>query len=66
MDIGQLLYRPEEGASVLGVSRSRLFELLAAGEVESVQIGRSRRIPREALVAYVDRLRADQGGGVAA
>lgn len=56
MDSTQLLYRPEEGARALGISRSRLFELMAAGEVQSVQIGRSRRIPRSALEDYVSRL----------
>jgi excisionase family DNA binding protein len=55
-----LLFRPEEGAQILGVSRARLFELLAAGQIESVKIGRSRRIPRAALEAYVDRLRREQ------
>lgn len=57
MDPVRLLYRPEEGAQILGVSRSRIFELMAAGEVETVQIGRSRRIPAEALERYVASLR---------
>ena len=57
MDAAPLLYRPEEAARALGTSRSRLFELLASGDVQSVQIGRSRRIPRAALEDYVDRLR---------
>jgi len=56
---GQLLYRPEEGAAMLRVSRSRVFELLASGELESVTIGRSRRIPRQALENYVRRLVGD-------
>lgn len=53
----KLLLNPEDAAEALAVSRSRLYELLAAGEIDSVQIGRSRRIPAEALAAYVDRLR---------
>ncbi len=57
MDTPPLLYRPEEAARALGTSRSRLFELLASGDVQSVQLGRSRRIPRAALEEYVDRLR---------
>ncbi len=55
-----LLYRPEEGAQMLGVSRATLFELLSTGELESVKIGRSRRIPRAALEDYVSRLRSAQ------
>ncbi len=51
-----LLYKPEPAAEALGIGRSKLFELIAAGEIETVQIGRSRRIPRAALEAYVQRL----------
>jgi excisionase family DNA binding protein len=53
-----LLYKPEVAAAKLTIGRSKLFELIAAGQIETVQIGRSRRIPAQALEAYVDRLRA--------
>ncbi|MDP9165423.1 MAG: helix-turn-helix domain-containing protein [Actinomycetota bacterium] len=53
-----LLYKPEAAAAALGIGRSKLFELIAAGAIETVQIGRSRRIPAAALEEYVDRLRA--------
>lgn len=52
-----LLYKPEAAAAALGIGRSKVFELIAAGQIETVQIGRSRRVPAQALVAYVDRLR---------
>lgn len=52
----RLLYRPDEAAAVLGIGRSRLYELLASGEMSSVKIGRSRRVPVEALTAYVRHL----------
>ena len=54
----KLLHPPEEAAQLLTISRSQLFELLARGEIESVKIGRLRRIPHDALTAYVERLRA--------
>ena len=54
----QLLYRPEAAAHALDVGRSTIFELISAGHLESVQIGRSRRITRAALEAYVQRLAA--------
>ncbi len=57
MDSTRLLLRVEEGAQSLGISRSRTFELIAAGEIETVQIGRSRRIPAQSLEDYVARLR---------
>jgi excisionase family DNA binding protein len=59
--VNKLLYTPSEAADLLGVSRSTLYELLRAGTLASVRIGRSRRIPATALTAYVDQLtdRAD-------
>lgn len=51
-----LLYRPEAAAALLGIGRSKIFELMSEGRIQSVQIGRSRRIPREALEAYVREL----------
>ncbi len=52
-----LLYRPEAAGAALGIGRSKIFELIAAGQLETVQIGRSRRVPAQALEAYVARLR---------
>ncbi|WP_128380481.1 excisionase family DNA-binding protein [Streptomyces cavernae] len=57
----QLLLSPERAADRMDLGRSKIFELMATGELESVLIGRSRRIPLDALKAYVERLRADQG-----
>ena len=53
----QLLFRPEEAAKMLGIGRSKLYELLAAGELESVRVGACRRIPRDVLDDFVRRLR---------
>jgi excisionase family DNA binding protein len=55
----KLLLTPEEAAGTLGICRSKLYDLLRAGAIESVQIGASRRIPVAALVAYVERLRRE-------
>ena len=57
----RLLLRPEEAAEVLGIGRSKLYDLMAIGEVEYVHIGSCRRIPVEGLHRYVDRLRAQDG-----
>ncbi len=40
-------------AAVLAISRSKLYELLAAGAVRSVRIDGSRRVPVAALEMYV-------------
>lgn len=54
--VGQLLLRPEEAAKALGVGRSTVFELIRAGELRSVKIGKLRRIPSEAVRQYVEGL----------
>ncbi len=53
----RLLLTPTEAAQALGIGRSKLYVLLRAGVVESVLIGTARRIPAEALDAYVRALR---------
>ncbi len=55
-----LLLTAEEAAAQLKIGRTKMFTLLVEGEVESVRIGRQRRVPAEALAAYVRRLRTEQ------
>ena len=57
----RLLVRVEEAATLLSLSRSKVYALMAAGELHSVTIGRSRRIPMEALTDYVANLRQQAG-----
>ncbi|SKA30942.1 DNA binding domain-containing protein, excisionase family [Marinactinospora thermotolerans DSM 45154] len=52
----RLLLTVPEAARMLAVSRSKLYELLASGEVRSLRIGGSRRIPVSALNDYVSGL----------
>jgi len=49
-----LLLRPAEVATTLGLSRSKIFELLSARELPSLHIGRSTRIPREQLHEWIE------------
>lgn len=53
----------EQAAERLGIGRTLMYSLVSSGAVESVTIGRLRRIPADALVRYVDGLRV---GGEAA
>ena len=55
----KLLLRIEEAAQRLGIGRSLMYELVLSGAVESVPLGRLRRIPSECLVEYVARLREE-------
>jgi excisionase family DNA binding protein len=55
---GRLLLRPEEVAKALCVGRTRVFELIRTGELRSVKIGKSRRIPTDAVTEYLSGLGA--------
>lgn len=59
----KLLLTPEEAAAMLSISRSKVFQLLAAGSLEGVRIGGSRRIRLTALQRFVEDLaRIDEAG----
>ena len=55
----RLLLKIEEAAQRLGIGRSLMYELVLSGKVESVRLGRLRRIPEECLREHVDRLRSE-------
>lgn len=61
-----LLLTPEQAAHELSIGRSRLFELIGSGEIRSVKIGRSRRIPQSELARYIDSMLAGSHGPEAA
>ncbi len=50
----KLLLKPAEAMEQLGVGRSRIYEMLACGELPSIRIGRSIRIPADALRRWVE------------
>jgi excisionase family DNA binding protein len=58
---GQLLLTPEQTAPALGIGRTKVYELLKTGRLESVTIGTSRRIPADALPRFVASLRRTSG-----
>ena len=51
-----------EAAQRLSIGRSMLYELMASGAIESVHIGRLRRIPLDCLNEFIDRCRNEQHG----
>lgn len=50
--------RVREACRITGIGRSKLYELIAAGEIEIVKVGAITLIPTESLRQFVDRLRA--------
>jgi excisionase family DNA binding protein len=57
-----LLLTVEEAAERLGIGRTTMFALIRSGDVESVRIGRLRRIRPAALEAYTSRLASPSRG----
>ena len=60
----KLLLNPIEAATILGIGRSKLYELMRSGVVPSVRIGNCRRIASTDLSELVDRLRDRANGRV--
>jgi excisionase family DNA binding protein len=56
----KMLLTVPEAAAALAISRSKLYELFAAGVVRSVRVDGSRRVPINAIEDYVADL-LDQG-----
>jgi excisionase family DNA binding protein len=50
----------EAAATRLALGRSKAWELITSGELRSVQIGRSRRVPSDAVDEYIDKLAGAQ------
>ena len=53
----KLLYRAEEAAACLGVSRTKIYELIQAGVLPAVKVDGCRRVRRDDLRAFVESLR---------
>jgi excisionase family DNA binding protein len=56
----RLLLRPDEAAVALGISRSRVYELVAEGAIPAIRLGGSIRIPVLQLQQWVASQLAEQ------
>ena len=52
-----VLLTVEEAARRLQLGRTLVYRLISSGELESVTVGRLRRVPAECLAEYVATLR---------
>ena len=53
--ITPLAVSPQEAGRLLGLGLSRIYKLLRAGELESYEDGRARRIPMASIHAHIAR-----------
>lgn len=50
----KMLLRPTEVAELLGIGRSRAYELIGSGVIPSLRIGASVRVPHDSLRAWIE------------
>jgi len=55
----KMLYRTEEAASLLSISRTAVYGLIRDGKLRAVKIGGRRRIPHSSIEDYVRQLGAE-------
>jgi len=58
---GAICVTIDRAINMLGIGRTKLYELIAAGELETIHIGRRTLVLQESIDALIRRLR--QGSG---
>jgi len=59
----KMVLKPSEVSEVLGIGRTRAYELLSTGELPSIRIGKSIRIPVTALKQWMEERQSENGKG---
>jgi hypothetical protein len=54
-DLGPMVVKPRQAELMLSCSHKRLYELLAAGELQSFRDGSSRKIVVDSIRQYIAR-----------
>ena len=57
----QMLLTVPQTARTLALGRTKVYELIASGELEVVHIGRAARVPTDAIASFVARHRRGPG-----
>ena len=61
--LGKLFVTVPEAAAVLGIGRSKLYEIAQEGGITFVHIGRAVRVPIRAVKEYAERIEAEAAAG---
>jgi len=59
-EFGRLLVKPKEACRLLACGNTRLYELIAAGELEAFLDGRSRKITTSSIHQYIEQKLANE------
>lgn len=54
-DLPALLITVEEAARLLGIGRTKAYELVMSGEVQSIKLGRRRLMVRASLDSFIEK-----------
>ena len=57
------LYTLPEVQEALSLGRSKVYELMAAGELRPLRVGRAVRFRAQEVEAFVERLQSEQAPG---
>jgi excisionase family DNA binding protein len=57
--IPPVVYRVEEAAEALRLTRDSVYELIRSGQLRSFKVGRRRLVPIQALTEYVASMSGD-------
>ena len=57
MPVMPISVRVPEACRLTGIGRSKLYELIAAGEIEVVKVGTMTLLPVSGLIAFIDAQR---------
>jgi excisionase family DNA binding protein len=52
----QILLTVQQVADQLGLSKSKTYDLVMNGQIESLKIGRNRRVEAIALASFIERM----------
>jgi excisionase family DNA binding protein len=55
--ISPLSVRVKQACQLIGIGRSKLYELIAAGEIETIKVGAATLIPMSSLVSLIESRR---------
>lgn len=59
LSVEPICVRVNDAARMIGIGRTKLYELIATGDLETVKIGKATRVTTASLRGLVDRQRVN-------
>jgi excisionase family DNA binding protein len=61
VNVDRQLLRIEDVCIATSLGRTKVYELISAGQIKAVKIGKAVRVPADEVTAFVDRTKAEAG-----